>query len=279
MCIRGSLSALHEFFAAASDATTDDLPRIIRFLRARKNNLPDALALWRQDQEWRAREHIDEIMTEHVDSAVERAIAGHYAPMMLDEYSHDGRLVMYRQLGELDMDKLSKQQGIEMKHLTRRHVREMERLRRKMDSDTIGAGALAGHLSILDLKGTSLLKFLSARSFWQVIGGLDGTHYAETLGALVIINPPPLTQYALNTVKAFIDPVTASKITVRNGPPSSFLHEYVAVHVLPDHLRPAPSADGSSVGRAPEARAAAPVSAVPVIVAPAAPKTRSGRAK
>lgn len=49
--------------------------------------------------------------------------------------------------------------------------------------------------------------------------------------------------YALNTVKAFIDPVTAAKITVRKGSPSSFLHEYVSAHALPSHLRPNATAD------------------------------------
>lgn len=231
------LAALEPFFADAPDGTPGDIPRVLRFLRARKLSVPDALALWRQDQEWRAREGINGITTEAVDSGVERMLAGHYKAVLLDEAAHDGRLVMYRRLGELDVEKLRATDGLEVDDLRRSHIRSMETLRVKMDADKSGVGALGGHLSIIDLKGASLPKFLAARGFWMAISGLDGTHYAETLGIMLIINPPPLTAFALNTVKAFIDPVTAAKITVRSGPPGSFLHEYIGEHAIPTSLR------------------------------------------
>lgn len=168
---RGSLPAdlavLEQFFAQAPDATLDDIPRILRFLRARSLKVPDALALWRTDQEWRRRERIDGIATESFESHVEDVIAGHYKPILLDDVSHDGRLVMYRNLGELDVDKLKAHgNGVEVDHLKRSHIRSMERLRRKMDADKTGAGALGGHLSILDLKGTSLSKVRAAFDAW-----------------------------------------------------------------------------------------------------------------
>jgi hypothetical protein len=232
------LAMLQLFYAQAPDATLADIPRALRFLRARGHRLDDALALWRIDQEWRRSENIGGILDEPIEAAVEDAISEIYHPLRFTGRARDGRLVMYRQLGEVDIDLLKKHKHISVHNLTRRHLREMERLRRDLDRDAGGVGPLGGHLSILDLKGTTVKKFLAARAFFQLLSSMDGTHYAEMLGVLLIINPPPLTHWAIDTLKPFMDPTTARKIVVRDGPPDTFMSEYVEPTLLPPHLRP-----------------------------------------
>lgn len=232
------LATLQLFYAQAPDATLADIPRALRFLRARGHRLEDALTLWRIDQEWRRAEKIAGILDEKVEAVVEDAISEIYHPLRITGRARDGRLVMYRQLGEVDIDLLKKHKHISVHDLTRRHLREMERLRRDLDREPGGVGPLGGHLSILDLKGTSLKKFLAARGFFQLLSSMDGTHYAEMLGVLLIINPPPLTHWAIDTIKPFMDPTTARKIVVRDGPPDTFMFEYVEPALLPPHLRP-----------------------------------------
>jgi hypothetical protein len=232
------LDALESFFSAQADAKLTDIPRALRFLRARGHRVEDALALWRLDQEWRASERIGHIVSEPVDASVEAVINRLYQPLCLSGRARDGRLVMYRRLGDIDLEVLKEHDHVGLDDLVRRHTREMERLRLAMDADDVGVGPLGGHLSILDLQGTSLVKFVAARNFWQKIGALDGSHYAEMLGKLLIINPPALTQWALGTVRPFLDPVTSAKIIVKDGNPQSFLHDYVSPEHLPPHLRP-----------------------------------------
>mmetsp|Transcript_20658 Transcript_20658/g.55780 ORF Transcript_20658/g.55780 Transcript_20658/m.55780 type:complete len:290 (-) Transcript_20658:653-1522(-) len=212
-------------------------PRAVRFLRARKHNVDEALDLWQKDEQWRRKESIGEVLNEDVEANLDATLSSMYAPVVLPGRDVRGRFVMYRELGPLDVKAYEKRKVGTLDHLVRRHVREMERLRESMERcDSIGP--LGGHLSILDLKGTSLSKFLSAKAFWQAIGVLDQNHYAEMLGTLLIINPPPLTETAVNMVRNFIDPATAAKIQIRSGDPRKFMHEYVEPQYLPAHLRP-----------------------------------------
>ncbi|KAJ1620179.1 hypothetical protein T492DRAFT_1079675, partial [Pavlovales sp. CCMP2436] len=199
------LASLELFCARAPDCGYKDYPRALRFIRARKHVLDDALKLWCLDQEWRVCDNIAGILDEPVDPVVENVIAAHYAPVLLGTRSREGdRLVMYRNVGDLNVETLNKATGVDTSHLLRRHMREMERLRREMDADAKGAGALGGHVSILDCEGTSVLKFVGARAFWTSISSLDGNHFAEMLGALIIINPPPMTMWAVNTIKPWM---------------------------------------------------------------------------
>lgn len=233
------IKALDAFLAKASDARPVDYPRALRFLRSRSLDVQEALKLWQGDQRWRQDEAIDGIIDEagpppKIDALLDKL----YEPIILPGRSRSGQVVMYRQVGTIDVEKLRTVPDAKLRHLIRRHVREMERLRLTMESDTVGVGPLGGHLTVLDLANTSLPKFLNGRQFWQEVGGIDQNHFGEMLGCMLLINPPPLTKFAIDTVKAFIDPTTAEKIVVRSGDPRSFMHEYVDAEHLPEHLRP-----------------------------------------
>ena len=211
------------------------LPMARRFLNGAKGDIVKGARLCSACLRWRAIECIDDILNEApVPATIEASLRSIYDPRILEGLDYQDRPVMYCHFGKLDLRAFAKG-GFTPEVMIRRHIREMERLARLLDSPSgrNDSSTCTGHLLILDVFGLSLTRVLSLWKVWSALAKVSNEYYPELLGTCCIVRGPRGAKRILDMCKAkLLDPVTQRKIVMAGQDPLPTLRTLIPSDVL-----------------------------------------------
>ncbi|KAI8821469.1 CRAL-TRIO domain-containing protein [Fimicolochytrium jonesii] len=204
---------------------------LLRFLRARKFQLPASKKMWIDYQNWRKEFGTDEILKTF--EFPEYPVVKKYYPRFYHKTDKAGRPIYVELLGGVDVNQLFQVTNID--RMLKNHVYEYEKLvqyRLPACSKKYGK-YIEQSCTILDLKGVSLMQFPSVANLVKQVSGIAQNHYPEMLGKMYIINAPMLFTGVWSVVKGFLDEVTVSKISILGSRYKSSLLETIDESSLP----------------------------------------------
>jgi hypothetical protein len=189
-----------------------DTLTMLRFLRARKFDIPLAKQMFVECEKWRKEFNVEKIVKEFV--YVEKPKVFEFYPQYYHKIDKDGRPVYIEQLGKIDLTAMLKITTEE--RMLQNLVLEYERL---ADPRLPACSRKAGKLletccTIMDLKGVGVTSIPQVYGFLRRVSAISQNYYPERLGKLYIINAPWGFSGVFNMVKGFLDPVTVEKINV-----------------------------------------------------------------
>ncbi|KAJ3234969.1 cytosolic factor, phosphatidylinositol/phosphatidylcholine transfer protein [Chytriomyces hyalinus] len=205
--------------------------QLLRFLRARKFDIPASKKMWIDCQIWRKEFGADDIL--ETFEFPEYLQAMKFYPRFYHQTDKIGRPVYIESLGALDLQKLMASTTEE--RMQRNHVHEYERLiRYRLAACAIKAGRhLEQSLVILDLKGIALSTFSSVYGIVKSVTAIAQDYYPEMLGKMFVINAPMLFTGVWSLVKPLLDEATVNKINILGSNYSDKLLECVDADKLP----------------------------------------------
>ncbi|KAK9234522.1 CRAL/TRIO domain-containing protein [Lipomyces kononenkoae] len=225
LCIE---NGLYDPISAGGEFCHRDDALLLRFLRARRFNVPDAFKQFQDTEQWRNANEIDKL----------------YNTIDLERYDETRRL--YPQwTGRRDRRGLPVY-VFEVKHLNSKTMSAYEKsvgatahASSKTPQKLLGLFALYENLTrfvmplctvatdrkypgtpitqsmnIVDISGVSLTMFWNLRSHMQDASVLATAHYPETLGCIFIIGAPSFFSTVWGWIKRWFDPITTSKIFI-----------------------------------------------------------------
>lgn len=192
-----------------------DTLTLLRFLRARKFDIPLAKTMFTECEKWRKEFKVEEIVKDFV--YVEKPKVFEYYPQYYHKIDKDGRPVYIEQLGKIDLAAMLKITTEE--RMIQNLVVEYERLAdpRLPACSRKAEKLLETCCTIMDLKGVGVTSIPQVYGFLRKVSAISQNYYPERLGKLYIINAPWGFSGVFNMVKGFLDPVTVEKIHVLGG--------------------------------------------------------------
>lgn len=208
-------STLEEFRAkleAAGYKDRLDDATLLRFLRARKFDIPKATQMFEACEKWRAEFGTNTILTDF--HYVEKSKVAQYYPQFYHKTDKDGRPVYVEQLGAVkiaEMYKITTQERM-LKNL----VWEYEAMcKYRLPACSRKMGYLVEtSCTIMDLKGISLSTASQVYSYIKEASVVGQNYYPERMGKFYLINAPFGFSTVFNFIKKFLDPITVEKIHV-----------------------------------------------------------------
>jgi len=189
-----------------SDAT------LLRFLRARKFDVPKAKEMFLSNEQWRKDFGVEDIVKNF--DFPELAEVDKYYPQYYHKNDKDGRPIYVERLGMLDLKAL---------YAVTTQERQLKRLvleYEKFIRDRLPAcSAAAGHpvetsCTILDLHNVSLTNFYRVKDYVSQASSIGQNRYPECMGKFYIINAPWGFSTVWSFVKPWLDEVTVAKIDI-----------------------------------------------------------------
>ncbi|KIO27078.1 hypothetical protein M407DRAFT_243441 [Tulasnella calospora MUT 4182] len=192
-------------------ADKHDDATLLRFLRARKFDLPKTKLMWDASEKWRKEEAVDQLL--HFDFPEGPEVMKYY-PQYYHKTDKDGRPVYIEQLGKLDIVALYKVTTQE--RLVKRLVSQYEQF---LHERLPATSKVVGHpvetsCTILDLGGVSLMQFYKVSDYVQKASNIGQNYYPECMGKFYIINAPWMFSSVWNLIKPWLDEVTVAKIEI-----------------------------------------------------------------
>lgn len=190
---------------------TDDAT-LLRFLRARKFDVPLAQEMWENCEKWR-KEFGTNTILEDFWYKEKKEVAKLY-PQYYHKTDKEGRPVYVENVGKVNIHEMYKITTQE--RMLRNLVWEYESfVRHRLPA----CSRVAGHLietscTILDLKGVSLSSASQVYGFLKDASNIGQNYYPERMGTFYLINAPFGFSTVFSVIKRFLDPVTVSKIHV-----------------------------------------------------------------
>ncbi|KAH6593244.1 hypothetical protein BASA50_007451 [Batrachochytrium salamandrivorans] len=172
---------------------------LLRFLRARKFQVPAAKKMWIDCENWRKEYGVHTILEDF--DFPEYPMARQYYPRFYHKTDKLGRPIYIERLGVLDVKKLF--------------------------TITTDTRMLKNHPS---------LTFSSVYTLVREVSGIAQNYYPEMLGKMYIINAPMLFTVVWNMVKPMLDEVTVKKINILGSSYKSTLLETIDAESLPDFM-------------------------------------------
>ncbi|KAI9466610.1 CRAL-TRIO domain-containing protein [Lactarius psammicola] len=185
---------------------------LLRFLRARKFDVPKAKVMLLAAEQWRKDEKIDELV--QTFEFKEREEVNKYYPQYYHKNDKDGRPVYIEQLGKLDIKALYAITSQE--RLLKRLICEYERsTRTRMPTSALMVGhPVETFCTILDLQGVTLSNFYRVKDYILETSKIGQDRYPEIMGKFYIINAPWTFTAVWTMIKPWLDEVTVSKIEI-----------------------------------------------------------------
>jgi hypothetical protein len=188
---------------------------LLRFLRARRFDVPKAKEMLLSAEQWRKEIKLDELV--ETFEFKEREEVNKYYPQYYHKNDKDGRPVYIEQLGKLDIKALYAITSQD--RLLKRLICEYERsTRTRMPASAIAAGhPVETFCTILDLQGVSLSNFYRVKDYVLEASKIGQDRYPEIMGKFYIINAPWAFSAVWSLIKPWLDEVTVSKIDIVGG--------------------------------------------------------------
>ncbi|KAG5354645.1 SEC14 cytosolic factor [Yarrowia sp. B02] len=209
---------------------TDDAT-LLRFLRARKFDVPLAQEMWENCEKWR-KEFGTNTILEDFWYKEKKDVAKLY-PQYYHKTDKDGRPVYVENVGKVNIHEMYKITTQE--RMLRNLVWEYESfVRHRLPA----CSRVVGHLietscTILDLKGVSLSSASQVYGFLKDASNIGQNYYPERMGKFYLINAPFGFSTVFSVIKRFLDPVTVSKIHVYGSNYKEKLLAQVPAYNLP----------------------------------------------
>jgi hypothetical protein len=198
----------------------DTFLKVLRFLRARKYNVKNAMQMIREDVRWRAEQNRLNLSQESAQEVLncEVKLLYQYFPVWFQGFDKQMRPVSYRQFGKFEIWNVLKLTTME--RLVRFHAWETEQALRSMYELTETTGYnIETFVLVIDAAGWNMkLATTDAFTFIKGMAVTDSDHYPERLGTMVIINAPTMLSFAWRIIQGFLDPVTKDKIRILSDP-------------------------------------------------------------
>lgn len=207
---------------------------LLRFLRARKFDLPKTHLMWADHIKWRNEAKVDELY-ESFDYHEYKEVDKYY-PQFYHKTDKDGRPVYIEVLGKIDVGKLY--QITTPERQLQKLIVEYERFLR----DRLPVcSEVNGHLietscTIMDLKGVGVSQFWKVKDYVQKASGMSANNYPETMGKFYIINAPWAFTTVWSFVKPWLDEVTLSKIQILSSDYLKVLAQQIPIENLPKFI-------------------------------------------
>ncbi|KAI9184471.1 cytosolic factor, phosphatidylinositol/phosphatidylcholine transfer protein [Blastocladiella emersonii ATCC 22665] len=227
--LRAELVAESKFLPAHHDVYL-----LLRFLRARRFDVPKAKAMLLACDAWRAENKVDELAKSFEFPEADQIRA------LYPQYYHRtdklGRPVYIEHLGGIDIKKITA--ITTMERMQQKLIFEYEKsLDERFPACSLAAGThIEQSCTIIDLAGVSLMSFSSVASFVKQITQIGQDYYPEQLGTMFIINAPMLFSSVWSLIKPFLDEVTVKKIHILGGSYKRQLLEYIDEANLPARI-------------------------------------------
>lgn len=216
----------------------DTFLKILRFLRARKFNVKNAMTMIREDVSWRSQQNRLDLSIESAQDVLDCDIAKiyKYFPVWFQGFDKQMRPVSYRQFGKFEIWNVLKLTTME--RLIRFHAWETEQALRSMYSLSGKSNYnIETFVLVIDAAGWNMkLATSDAFTFIKGMAVTDSDHYPERLGTLVLINAPPMLSFAWRIIQGFLDSVTKAKIRILSSDPEEWqpvLRQYIDVDQIP----------------------------------------------
>ncbi|KAJ3153884.1 cytosolic factor, phosphatidylinositol/phosphatidylcholine transfer protein [Geranomyces variabilis] len=213
------------------DPEKHDDHALLRFLRARKFQLPASKKMWSEYVTWRKDFGTDNVL--ETFEFPEYPIVKKFYPRFYHKADKLGRPVYFEQLGGVDVKQLFAVTDID--RMLKNHVYEYEKLvKYRLPACSKKAGRYVEQsCTILDLKNVYLTSFPSVAGLIRQISVIAQNYYPEMLGKMYIINAPMLFSGIWSVVKGFLDEVTVNKISIASGSNKAELLKMIDAASLP----------------------------------------------
>ncbi|KAI9701968.1 MAG: hypothetical protein M1836_001312 [Candelina mexicana] len=211
-------------------ASHDDAT-LLRFLRARKFNIPGALAQFKDTEQWRQINQIDSLY-EHFDvTSYEEAVRVY--PQWTGRRDKRGIPLYVYVISKLDNKSMaaynkgattkSQAKGATPPKLLRLFALYENMLQFVLPLCTYlpdrpnPETPISSTCNIVDISGVGLKQFWNLKSHMQDASTLATAHYPETLDRIFVIGAPSFFPTVWSWIKKWFDPVTTSKIHILGG--------------------------------------------------------------
>ncbi|TFL05619.1 CRAL-TRIO domain-containing protein [Pterulicium gracile] len=224
--LRKELQEENKFVA---ERHTDQM--LLRFLRARKFDVPLAKKMLLDYEQWRIDFGVDDII--HNFNYSEQKEVDKYYPQYYHKTDKDGRPLYIERLGQLDIKALyaCTTQDRQLKRL----VSEYEKC---LSERFPQCSAAVGHpvetsCTILDLHNVSLSNFYRVKDYVMAASSIGQDRYPETMGKFFIINAPWAFTAVWSVIKPWLDEVTVKKIDIVG---SSYVKDKLLAQIPKENL-------------------------------------------
>ncbi|KAF9000746.1 CRAL-TRIO domain-containing protein [Cyathus striatus] len=185
---------------------------LLRFLRARKFDVPLAKEMIVGAEKWRKEFGVDDIVKNF--DFKEKAEVDKYYPQFYHKIDKEGRPIYVERLGKLDVKALYSITTVERQ--LQRLVYEYEKfLTERLPACSTACGhPVETSCTIMDLKGVSLSSFYKVSTYVSEASSIGQNRYPETMGKFYIINAPWAFSAVWAIIKPWLDEVTVKKINI-----------------------------------------------------------------
>ncbi len=216
----------------------EEFLKLLRFLRARKFNVKQALLMVREDIRWRAEDNRILLRRQTAEDVLGCDLEKMYSffPTWIQGHDKQLRPVSYRQFGKFEVWNVLKLTSME--RLIRFHAWETEVALHRMYSKSKAMDYnIETFVVVIDAAGWGLrLATNDAFTFIKGMAVTDSDHYPERLGTLLVINAPSVLAISYRVIQGFLDNVQKQKIRIMGTDRNEWLPvllEYIDIDQIP----------------------------------------------
>lgn len=206
------LASLREMLTALGYKNRMDDASLLRFLRARKFQVDKASEMFIHCEQWRESTGVNTILKDF--HYTEKPLVAKMYPQYYHKTDKDGRPVYFEELGKVylpDMLKITTQERM-LQNLVWEY--ELFTTYRLPACSRKEKHLIETSCTIMDLKGISIGSAYQVVGYVKEASKIGQDYYPERMGKFYCINAPFGFATAFKVFKAFLDPVTVSKISI-----------------------------------------------------------------